>query len=185
MRVEVLVALRLHLGLVRSGIARRPVAVAAVELIDDVHAFDDLTKGCEALAVEHSAVVGKVDEDLGRPGARPAGRIGDGAAGVALLDGIIDEVEIVPLGIHVGIAVQAELDDEALQDAEEPRAVEELGLGEFVEPVGAERGPIAVDLDDEVALRRLELDLVDGGSRFFGFLRLLFRRGAAPRQEDS
>src|SRR5438309_3241161 len=62
-RVEVLVALRLHLGLVRSGIARRPVAVAAVKLIDDIHAFDNFAERCEALAVEHSAVIREVDED--------------------------------------------------------------------------------------------------------------------------
>src|SRR5436190_11274176 len=65
--VEVLVALRLNLGLVRSGIARRSVAVAAVKLVDDVHALDDFAERSEALAVEHSAVVGKVDEHLGRP----------------------------------------------------------------------------------------------------------------------
>ena len=61
------------------------------------------------------------------------------------------------------IAVDAELHHEALDDAEEARVVEEAVLDEIVEAVGADRRPVAMHLDDEAALARVELHLVDGG----------------------
>jgi hypothetical protein len=60
------------------------------------------------------------------------------------------------LRVRGGVAVDAELGDEALQHAEEPDAVVEAGGHQLVEAVGAERSRRAVHLDDERPLAGLE-----------------------------
>ena len=55
------------------------------------------------------------------------------------------------------IAVDAELHHEALDDAEEGDVVEVAELDQVVEAVGAERRPVAMHLDDEVALGRRDI----------------------------
>ena len=68
---------------------------------------------------------------------------------------------LLPLCAHRRIAADPELDHEAVDGAEEARVVEEAGLDEVVEAVGPVGRPVAVDLDDEVALGRRELGLED------------------------
>src|SRR5688572_25316305 len=82
--VEVHVALALQALLVGTLAARRAVAVAAVEAVDDLHAGSHFTERREATLVE-VRVVAIVDEDLRRPGIRSAGGERDEAAPVALL----------------------------------------------------------------------------------------------------
>ncbi len=52
------------------------------------------------------------------------------------------------------MAGNAELRDERGAHAEEALSVEEVMDGEVVETIGTERRPVAVHLDDEVALGR-------------------------------
>ena len=82
---------------------------------------------------------------------------------VRLLDGIVLDRRRLPGLRDLRVRVDAELDDEPGDDAEEPHAVEVLVLDEVVEPVGPERRPVARDLDLERALRRLEGDVVGRG----------------------
>src|SRR3954468_21879540 len=85
---QVGIALALDAALVGTAAVGGALAVAAVELVDDVHAGGDLTERRKAHLVE-PAVVGEVDEDLRGARVRPRGREGDEAALVALLDRIV------------------------------------------------------------------------------------------------
>src|SRR5438445_10667754 len=58
--LEVFVALRLNALLLRAASLGRAFAVAALDGVDDLHAFDDLAEGREAHRVE-PAVVAVVD----------------------------------------------------------------------------------------------------------------------------
>ena len=62
-----------------------------------------------------------------------------------------------------GIAVDAELHHEAVDHAEEAVIVEEAVLDQIEEAVGAVGRPVAMHLDDEGTLARIELHLVDIG----------------------
>jgi hypothetical protein len=62
---------------------------------------------------------------------------------------------------HRRVAVDPELDHEAVDHAEEAGVVEEAGLHEVVEAVGGVGRPVAVHLDDEVPLGARERGLED------------------------
>jgi hypothetical protein len=79
-----------------------------------------------------------------------------GPAGVGLAHGIVGDPGLLPHRVHPGVAVDAELDHEVGDDAEEAHVVEVARADEVVEAVGAAGGPLPVDLDHERALRRLE-----------------------------
>src|SRR2546425_11829727 len=84
---------------------------------------------------------------------------------------------LAPGRSHGGIAVDAELGHESRDHAEEARASEVAALHEVVEPVGAERGPVALDLDHEGAFAGLE----SGAERGRGALPQGGARGARER----
>ena len=83
---------------------------------------------------------------------------------VALGDGIVLDIGVLPSLVHGGIAAETELDDEAGNDAEESGVVVETMLHQIVEAVGAERSPGARDLNDDVALGGGEFYFVHVGS---------------------
>src|SRR6185312_1201934 len=149
----------------------------AVDLFDDAHARDDLAEGREAHRIE-PAVVSVVDEDLGRAHVRTGGGEGDGAFGVRVLRRrIVLEGGGAPDAVDRRIAVDAELHHEALDDAEEGDVVVVAELDEVVEAIGAERRPVAMHLDHEVALGRRELHFVGRGRRGRGLRRRQERAG--------
>ena len=76
---------------------------------------------------------------------------------------VVRHVRVVPLGGDRRIAVEAPLDHEAVDRAEEARVVVEADLDEVVEAVGPVGRPVPVDLDDELALGRGEARAVDVG----------------------
>jgi hypothetical protein len=59
--------------------------------------------------------------------------------------------------------VQSELSDVAFANAKETLVIKEALSHEGVEAIGTARSPIAMDLDDERPLRRLEFDVEDSG----------------------
>src|ERR1035441_5544535 len=139
-------------------------AVAGIDFVDHVHAFEDGAEGGEAHAVE-AGVVAVVDEELGGAGAGAGGGEDEGSAGVALLDGVVVDVGVGPDLVDGGVGVETELDDEAGDDAEEGGVGEVAAAHEVVKAVGAEGSPVAVDFDHEVAGRGGESGFEDGGSR--------------------
>ena len=86
---------------------------------------------------------------------------------------------------HARVAADAELHHEALDDAEEAGVVEEPELHEVVEAVGPVGRPVAVNLDDEGAVRRGEARAEDVGRLRGGEGGVELRRvvvdGLAPR----
>ncbi len=66
-------------------------------------------------------------------------------------DGIVLDVGVLPDLVDGGVGAEAELDNEAGDDAEEGCVGEVSVLDEVVEAVSAEGRPVAMDLDDEVA----------------------------------
>src|SRR5262249_35788735 len=131
------------------------LAVAGVQVVDDVHAFHDATEWGEALCVE-TRVVDDVDVELrvARVGARH--READRAADVARAHGVVGEGTVLPDARDRGISRDAELRDETRHHPKEARVVEEAGTDEVVEPIDTARCPRAFEVDHESALRRLD-----------------------------
>src|SRR5207245_5487170 len=99
---QVRVALGLNLPLLRSAAARGTFTVAAVQLLDDVHARCDFAEGWKPLLVERRTVVLVVDEELRRAGIGAAVRKGHDAAFVALLHRLVRNPGVAPCGLLVG-----------------------------------------------------------------------------------
>lgn len=152
---EVGVALRGDLVLLRL------LAVLRVDLVDHVHAFDDFSEGCEAHAVE-AGVVSEVDEELGGARVGAGGGEDQAAARVALLDGVVLNIGLVPRLVDGGIGAESELHDEAGHDTEEAGVGEEAVADEVVEAVRAEGRPVAMHLNDEDTGSGGEADLIEG-----------------------
>src|SRR5207247_1147954 len=64
---------------------------------------------------------------------------------------VVRDRRAAPGRSHVWIAMNAELRHESRDHSEEPHAIEVPAPHEVVKPVRAERGPVAVDLDYDVA----------------------------------
>ena len=71
---------------------------------------------------------------------------------VALLHRIVLDVGVLPNRVDRGIGGQSELNDEVRHDAEERGVGEEAVPHQVVEAVRPDRRPIAMHLDDEIAL---------------------------------
>mmetsp|Transcript_27104 Transcript_27104/g.86112 ORF Transcript_27104/g.86112 Transcript_27104/m.86112 type:complete len:233 (+) Transcript_27104:16-714(+) len=125
--IQVGVALPLDPALVRPIALRRPVAVAAVEGLDRVHAGDNLPEGREALLVQE-AVVAEVHEDLSGSALGARHRKGHAAALVRNLHNVVCNDLAVPVGRHTGIPGDTELCSKPPDHAEEARALEGLLL---------------------------------------------------------
>src|SRR5262249_36789807 len=118
-RLEIGVALALKAPLGRPTALWRPLAVHALDGLDHLHAVDDLTERWKAHRVE-AAVVRIVDEQLSRARVRTGHGKGDHAPRVGLLArGIVLDAGVMPGAAYRGIAVDPELDHEALDHAEE------------------------------------------------------------------
>ena len=137
------------------------LAVAGEDLVDHVHAFDDRAEGGEAHGVE-AGVVSIVDEELGGAGVGAGGGEDEGSALVALQDGVVLDSGDGPDLVDGGVGAEAELDDEALDDAKEGGVGEVAVADQVVKAVCAEGRPVAMDFDDEVAGGGGELCLEDG-----------------------
>src|SRR6266446_7803385 len=114
MLVEPGVALRLDLALLRAG----RVAVARVELLDDVHARGD---GAERWEVRvERRVVAEVDEDLRRPRIRACRSEGHTAEVVVNpRHDVVRDRRPLPSGRYLRVRADPELHDEVRHDAEE------------------------------------------------------------------
>src|SRR5580704_17680576 len=191
---QICVALGLHFGLPGSGSARRAIAIPAVKRSNHLHANRDLAEWREAPGIK-SLVVVVIDEHLGRACIGTSGREGDESRLVALGDRIVLDVGFPPLRRHLRIAVNSKLHHESLDDAEETIVVVKAVLDEVVEAVGADRCPVAMNLDHKRALAGVEFCLVDrrrlfverGGirQRAVNTLRKNGRRAKKRKQKDN
>lgn len=103
------------------------------------------------------------------PGIGSAG-FGEGDASGGVGDhgfAIVLDVGVAPDLVDRGVAVDAELDHEAFDGAEEGDVLEVADLDEVVEAVGSEGRPVAIDGDFEVSLGGSEKG-VEGLGGFFG-----------------
>src|SRR6202034_66560 len=153
---KILVKIRFALAGDRALV--RALAVATVELLDDVHAGDHFAERGEALAIE-KRIVAEIDEQLRGAGIRASRGEGERARRVALGDFIVLDVRVLPNLVDGRIRAEAELHDKAGHVAEEGCVGEKSMLHQIIEPVGAQRSPGARDLHDEVALRGGEFNL--------------------------
>ena len=127
-----------------------------------------LAQRCETHLVE-AVVVLQVDEQLGRAGVRALGhRIGEEATLVALLHRIALDVGVAPHLADLGVAMDAELDDEFAHGAKERHVVEEADLDQIVKPVHAVGGPLALAVEGERADGGVEDGRELGGRLVFG-----------------
>ena len=74
-----------------------PISRSSRDFHDDIHALDNLAEWRKAHAVE-VRVVDEVDEDLRRPRVLARRRERDGPSLVALRDGIVQDLVLLPLG---------------------------------------------------------------------------------------
>ena len=138
-------------------------AVTLEEAVDHVHSLADFAEGSEALAVE-KAVIAVVDEELDGAGVGSAG-FGEGDFAGCIRDfgfAVIFDVSVLPDFVDGGVAVDSELNHEAVNSAEEGDIVEVTDFDKVVETVSAERRPVAIGGDFERALGGVE----DGGELF-------------------
>ncbi len=154
------------------------LAVTGVDLIDHAHAVDHASKGREALSVELDVVVG-VDEQLGGTGIRSGSSESDGATHVVLRYRIVFQVGLTPPPRDVGVAVEAELNNEVGDHAKKAVTIEIAGLDKRVETVRADRSPVAFNLDEDRALSGVETDFEVVGGLLVGDGRKLLGRPAA------
>src|SRR5256885_4714357 len=152
---QVRVPLGLDAALVGAAAAWGALAISRIEPVHDVHALENAAERGEPHAVQ-PAVVTVVDEELRGARARAAGREAHHAACVMLAHRIVRDARVAPHGRHVRIAVNPELRHESRDHPEEPAVIVITALHQVVEPVGAERRPIAMHLDHEVAGTGLE-----------------------------
>src|SRR5207248_334769 len=123
--------------------------------VHDVHAKHHPAERGESHPVE-PAVVTVVDEKLRGAGARAAGRKAHHAARVVLAHRVVRDACVTPRRRHVWIAVNPELRHESRDHPEEPAVIVVTALHQVVEAVGAERRPVAMNLDHEVPRAGLE-----------------------------
>jgi len=152
---QVRVPLGLDAALVGPAAAGGALAISRIEPVHDVHAKDDAAERGEPHAVE-PAVVTVVDEELRGAGARAGGREAHHAARVVLAHRVVRDAGVAPHRRHVRIAVNPELRHESRDHPEEPAVIVVAALHQVVEPVGAERRPVAMDFDHEGTRARLE-----------------------------
>ena len=88
----------------RAVPARRPFAVARVQLIDDVHPRDDLAERRETHPVQLPVVL-VADEELGGAGVPTAFREGDATARIRLDDRVVHEKLALPRLADVRVRV--------------------------------------------------------------------------------
>src|ERR1700722_15407136 len=154
---EILVEVRFSFG-GNLGLIRR-FAVAGENFLDHVHAAGHLTEGGETHRVE-TRIFAEADKKLSRASVGPGGGEGQEAGVIALGDGIVLDVGLLPSGVHRGIGVQAELYDETRDHAEESGVGEKSMLHQIIETVGAQRGPGARNFDYEITGGGFEGDFV-------------------------
>jgi hypothetical protein len=153
--LEVGVALALNLPLV--GL----LSVFRIDLVDNIHTFDNLGKGRKTHAIEVAVVV-EVDEELGGTGIFARGSKHEGASLVALNDRVVFDGLGPPLRSDLGIRVNPELGDEVGHYSEKTDTVEEGSVQHLFEAGGADRGPLRKHLQNDVTgglLVQLDVEL--------------------------
>src|SRR5205823_6996567 len=141
--------------LVWATAAGRALAVYPIEAVHHVHALHHSAERREPHAIE-PAVVAVVDEELGGPRPGTGRREAHRAARIVLPHRVVRNRGIAPGRGHLWITMDAELRHESRDHAEESHAIEVAAPHEVVEPVRAERCPVALDLDHDVALARFQ-----------------------------
>ena len=118
----------------------RAFAIAAIELLDDVHAGSHLAKWRKALAVV-SGIIPQIDEELGGASVRAGSGKGKRAGTIALGNRIVLDIGALPGPVDGRVGAEAELDDEAGNDAEEGGVVVEAMFDQVMKrsaPSGAQ-----------------------------------------------
>ena len=109
--IEISVATFEHLILMTGTHAStRVFSIASVELLDDIHAFDNLPKGSEGGFDVVASVVTKVDVDLGGPSVGSGVGEADVAESVVLLERIVGNGDGALLLGDLRVAGDSELD---------------------------------------------------------------------------
>ena len=104
---------------------------------------------------------------MGGAGIRSGGGEGKKAGVIALGNGIILDVGLLPRRVYGGVGVEAKLHNEARDDAEEGGVGKKSVADQIVEAVGAERSPGTGDFHHEIAGGGFKSDFVlIGRSRF-------------------
>mmetsp|Transcript_84514 Transcript_84514/g.176834 ORF Transcript_84514/g.176834 Transcript_84514/m.176834 type:complete len:298 (+) Transcript_84514:168-1061(+) len=162
---EVGIALGLHLLLVGSAAGWGALAIAGIELIHDIHAFDYFTNGRETLIVQESVVL-EVNEELGRSSIGTCHGICQTATGVRDLVGVVRDGGLPPLCGDGGRSRDAKLSHEVMDNPEESNILEEVCFHELLESGCTQRSPIRMHFDCEgtcgtmLEISHIEPDLV-------------------------
>ncbi len=138
-----------------------------MQLVDHAHVAH-LAKRREAHAVE-PVIIAEVHEELGGAGIWAGGREAHHAPGIALHHLIVLDAGAPPDRGHLRGAVDAQLRHEAADHPKEGHVVIKADLDQVVDAVGALGSPASVDIDDDVALRRLQLHRELGRGGLCGF----------------
>ena len=154
--------LQVSVALFRDQVLARRFPVVRVDFVDHVHTVDDGSEGSEAHAVEAS-VVSIVDKELGCARIGAGGRKHEVSSLIALNDGIILDFGVVPGLVDGGVRAESELHNEAGNNAKERRVGEVAIAHQVVKAVCAERRPVPMHFDNEVARTGGELCFEDRG----------------------
>jgi len=150
------------IALVGDQVLAGGFAIAGVDFVDHVHAFDDGAKGCETHSIE-ARIIAKVDEELSGAGVGAGSGEDQGGTLIALHDWIVLDLGVVPDLVDGRVGAEPELDNESRHYAKEGGVGEVAIADEVIKAVGAEGRPVAMDFDDEVARRGSEPGLEDRG----------------------
>lgn len=130
---QVGVSLQLDLGLTGAFASRGSFSVACIQLIYDIHAFDDPSDGTESLIIEESiALITRVDENLSCAAVGTSRGKDNGSTGVCDLDGVVLEDLSTPLTLHGRVTVDAKLSNESRNHAKNSAFVPKARFGEFL-----------------------------------------------------
>ena len=121
---QVGIALQLDLALIGTTARGSALAISGVELIHNIHSFNDFSNGTKALIIQKGiALFTGIDKNLrcatigtGRGKHHRSPRIGH-------LDGIVLEVLSAPLGLQGGISRNAKLRNKARNDTKDAATV--------------------------------------------------------------
>ena len=137
-----------------------------LDLVDDIHALDNLAEDAVAPAVlariVEEAVVGNVDEELGAGRVRVGGaRHGDAADGVLeAVRGLVFDRRARGLLLHAGLEAAA-LDHEAFDDAVEDGVVVVAGFDVGNEVLDGLRRLLGIEFEGDDAVVGVQLDHVE------------------------
>ena len=154
------------------------LAVSGVKGVNDVHAFDDLGEWNERFDIVGWRIITRVDEDLSGAAVRNRKSVCHRASGVRHPPGIVRDRACRPEIRNLWIAVNPELRPSILDDTIEARLIVVPRPNEIIKMIGAVRRPVAMNLDNDVALAcfKPDLELIRSARVQFWSVRMKERR---------